>query len=88
MTLSRTPLAEEMLRRFAAAVRSGQLYATDHPIVGRNVTALAAAIEQLHGVEPSIVIGIVAGGNHRRRRADCERRRPRRFRPAAEAARR
>ena len=59
VTLSGTALAEEMLRRFTAAVRSGQLYAPNHPIVGRNVTALAAAIEQLHRVEPSIVIGMV-----------------------------
>jgi putative nucleotidyltransferase with HDIG domain len=59
MTLARTPLAEEMLRRFAAAVRSGQLYAPNHPIVGRNVTSLAAAIEQMHQVEPAIVIGLV-----------------------------
>jgi HD-GYP domain-containing protein (c-di-GMP phosphodiesterase class II) len=59
MTLARTPLAEEMLRRFAAAVRSGQLYAPNHPIVGRNVLALAAAIEQMHLVEPATVIGIV-----------------------------
>jgi HD-GYP domain-containing protein (c-di-GMP phosphodiesterase class II) len=56
---SRSSLTEEMLRRFTAAVRSGQLYAPDHPIVGDDVTALATAIERLHQTEPSIVIGIV-----------------------------
>jgi putative nucleotidyltransferase with HDIG domain len=61
VTSFRPQLAEEMLRRFAAAVRSGQLYASTHPIVGRSVTALASAIEQLHAVEPSIVIGLVHG---------------------------
>jgi HD-GYP domain-containing protein (c-di-GMP phosphodiesterase class II) len=59
MTMSRALLSEEILRRFTAAVRAGQLYAPNHPIVARNVTLLAAVIEQLHQVEASIVIGIV-----------------------------
>jgi putative nucleotidyltransferase with HDIG domain len=57
--MTRASAAEEMLRRFTAAVRCSQLYAIDHPIVARNVASLMAAIEQLHAIEPTIVIGIV-----------------------------
>jgi putative nucleotidyltransferase with HDIG domain len=55
----RTDLAEEVLRRFAATIRSGQLYSKGHPIVARNLTAFAAALEMLHRHNPTIVIGIV-----------------------------
>ena len=51
---SRTQLAEELLRRLAAAVRSGQLYSRGHPIIGRNLEALSAAVQQLHRSAPSI----------------------------------
>ena len=55
----RAQLAEELLRRFAAALRSGQLYSKGHPIIARNMDALSAAIQLLHALEPTIVIGIV-----------------------------
>src|SRR4051812_37669212 len=55
----RVQLAEELLRRFAATLRSGQLYSKGHPIIGRNLAALSSAIEMLHTLEPAIVIGIV-----------------------------
>jgi putative nucleotidyltransferase with HDIG domain len=55
----RVQLAEELLRRFAATLRSGQLYSKGHPIIGRNLEALVGAIQLLHGLEPAIVFGIV-----------------------------
>ena len=55
----RTQLADELLRRFAAALRGVQLYAPDHPLVGRSVTALAETLALIHSRSPSITIGIV-----------------------------
>src|SRR5499427_3210252 len=55
----RFQLADELLRRFAAAMRSSQLYAPGHPIITRNLTSLSAAMQLLHGLERTIVIGIV-----------------------------
>jgi putative nucleotidyltransferase with HDIG domain len=59
VTTPRTQLADELLRRFAATLRSGQLYSKSHPIIVRNMAALSVAVELLHAVEPSIVLGIV-----------------------------
>lgn len=59
MTAPRPQLAEELLRRLAASLRSGQLYSKGHPIIIRNIEGLARAIEQLHEIEPTLVIGIV-----------------------------
>ncbi len=59
MTAPRQQMADELLRRFAAALRSGQLYSRSHPIIGRNLELLTGAVQQLHEHAPSIVIGIV-----------------------------
>ncbi len=59
MTAPRQQLADELLRRFAAALRSGQLYSRSHPIIARNLELLTGAVQQLHDHAPSIVIGIV-----------------------------
>jgi putative nucleotidyltransferase with HDIG domain len=59
MTTPRYQLADELLRRFAAALRSTQLYSKGHPIIGRNLEALSAAIQLLHTLEPTIIIGVV-----------------------------
>jgi putative nucleotidyltransferase with HDIG domain len=59
MTAPRAQLAEELLRRFAASLRSGQLYSKSHPIIARNLELLTAGIRQLHDHAPSVVIGIV-----------------------------
>jgi putative nucleotidyltransferase with HDIG domain len=59
MTAPRQQLADELLRRFAAALRSGQLYSKSHPIIARNLELLAAAVHQLHEHAPAVVIGIV-----------------------------
>jgi putative nucleotidyltransferase with HDIG domain len=55
----RAQLADELLRRFAATLKSGQLYSKSHPIIVRNMAALSAAVDQLHALEPAVVIGIV-----------------------------
>jgi putative nucleotidyltransferase with HDIG domain len=59
MNAPRAHLAEEALRRLAAAVRSSQLYSAGHPIIARNLESLAAAVQLLHGFEPSLVIGVI-----------------------------
>jgi putative nucleotidyltransferase with HDIG domain len=58
-TAPRQQLADELLRRLAAALRSAQLYSAGHPIISRNLEGLSAAIQLLHTLEPSIVVGIV-----------------------------
>jgi putative nucleotidyltransferase with HDIG domain len=55
----RAQLADELLRRFAAALRSGQLYSRNHPIITRNLESLAAAVNLLHTLDTSVVVGIV-----------------------------
>src|SRR5207247_6484430 len=55
----RTELAEEFMRKLAAAIRAAQLYSARHPIIGRNAAALATAIEALHASQPAITLGIV-----------------------------
>jgi putative nucleotidyltransferase with HDIG domain len=54
-----TGLAEEFLRRLAAAIRASQLYSAHHPIIARNIQALSAAVASLHGSWPAITVGIV-----------------------------
>jgi putative nucleotidyltransferase with HDIG domain len=61
MTTPRFQLADELLRRFAASLRSVQLYSKGHPIISRNLESLSAAIQLLHGLEPSIVVGLIGG---------------------------
>src|SRR3982751_7092179 len=59
---SRVAQYDELLRRFASGVRAAQLYAADHPLIGRNVEGLLAVLKTLHTLQASITIGIV--GNH------------------------
>src|SRR5258706_15450908 len=53
-------LVDELMRSFAAALRSAQLYSKGHTLITRNITALAGAVQLLHRAESSIVIGIVS----------------------------
>ena len=55
----RARLADELLRRLAAAIRGAQLYAPGHPLVTRAVTALADTLLIVHAAVPSVAIGIV-----------------------------
>jgi putative nucleotidyltransferase with HDIG domain len=50
---------EELVRRFASGVRAAQLYAPDHPLVGRNIESLVAVLKGLHQHLPSVAVGIV-----------------------------
>ena len=59
MTAPRVQLADELLRRLAAALRSGQLYSRGHPIIARNLDALSTAIQLLHGLGPTLVVGLI-----------------------------
>ncbi len=59
---SRVAQYDELLRRFASGVRAAQLYAADHPLIGRNVEGLLAVLKQLHAYQASIPLGIV--GSH------------------------
>src|SRR4029079_6371287 len=56
---SRVGQYDELLRRFASGVRAAQLYAADHPLIGRNVEGLLAILRNLHTAQASIAIGIV-----------------------------
>jgi putative nucleotidyltransferase with HDIG domain len=55
----RTKTADELTRRLAAALRAAQLYAPNHPLVTRSITALSDALTIVHATGPSIAIGIV-----------------------------
>jgi putative nucleotidyltransferase with HDIG domain len=59
VTAPRFQLADELLRRFAASLRSAQLYSPGHPIIGRNLESLSTAFQLLHSLQPAIVIGLV-----------------------------
>ena len=59
MTAPRFQLADELLRRFAASLRSAQLYSPGHPIIGRNLESLSAAFQMLHSLQPTATIGLV-----------------------------
>ena len=55
----RAALAEEIVRRLAAALRGAQLYAAGHPLVGRSIGALAETLTLTLSSVPSVTIGIV-----------------------------
>jgi putative nucleotidyltransferase with HDIG domain len=56
---ARTALYDELLRRFAAGVRAAQLYASDHPLLARNVDGLLNALKALHEHTATVTVGIV-----------------------------
>ena len=53
--------SEELVRRLASGLRAVQLYAPTHPLVARQMSALAGALATLHEHSPSVVIGLVTG---------------------------
>lgn len=55
----RARIADDLVRRLAAALRGAQLYAPGHPLVVRTVGALADVLTLAHASTPSIAIGIV-----------------------------
>src|SRR5882672_1965792 len=57
--VQRAKLADDLVRRLAAAIRSAQLYATGHPIVVRAISMLVDSLAVMHASSNSIAIGIV-----------------------------
>ena len=57
--VQRAKIAEEIVRRLAASLRGAQLYAAGHPLVTRNVAALADTLALAHATTQSLTIGIV-----------------------------
>ena len=55
----RIRLADELIRRFAAALRAVTLYAPGHPLVAKSITAFAEVLTLMHASASSIAIGIV-----------------------------
>ena len=55
----RARLADELLKRLAAAVRGVQLYAPSHPLVVRSITALVDTLTIVHASMKSVAIGVV-----------------------------
>ena len=57
----RVQLADDVLRRFAAAVRAAQLYARAHPLVARSVAQFAEGLGLIMGQQRLIALGVVGG---------------------------
>src|SRR6187200_1497197 len=57
--VARLRLADDFMRRLAAALRGAQLYAPTHPLVQRAFEGLDEAITQLLDDQPTIAIGII-----------------------------
>ena len=55
----RVQLADELLRRFASALRGAQLYSPAHPLVSRNTVAFTEVVGLVIGKQPSITLGVV-----------------------------
>lgn len=56
---ARLRLADEFVRRFAAALRGTQLYAPGHPIVQRTLGALGETTNRLLEDEPTVAVGLL-----------------------------
>jgi len=56
---TRFQLSDDLLRRFGAALRGGQLYAPSHPIVMRNLDAFNESLRGLCQHEGTVVIGVL-----------------------------
>ena len=55
----RVQLADELLRRFASALRGAQLYTPAHPLVSRNTLAFTEVVGLVIGKQRSITLGVV-----------------------------
>jgi putative nucleotidyltransferase with HDIG domain len=58
--LRRPAIADELLRRFGAALRGAQLYAPGHPLVMRNITTFFEVATRMLEDAPSVSIALVA----------------------------
>ena len=55
----RARIADDLVRRLAAALRGAQLYSASHPLVTRSIAALGETLTLVLASAPSIAIGIV-----------------------------
>jgi putative nucleotidyltransferase with HDIG domain len=55
----RVQLADDLLRRFAAALKGAQLYTASHPLVARNTEAFAESLALVIGQQRSLTLGVV-----------------------------
>ena len=58
-TATRHTLAEELVRRLAAAMRAAQLYAPSHPLVAKSSSGLAELLTTMLANLPSLTVGII-----------------------------
>ena len=57
--VARLRIADDFVRRLAAALRAGQLYAPSHPLVQRAFDSLNEALQQMLTDQQTIAIGII-----------------------------
>ncbi len=57
--VARLRAADDFVRKLAAALRAGQLYAPSHPLVQRAFDTLNEALNQLLTEQPTIAVGII-----------------------------
>ena len=57
--VARLRMADDFVRRLAAALRAGQLYAPSHPLVQRAFDSLNEALQQMLTDQQTIAIGII-----------------------------
>jgi hypothetical protein len=57
--VARLRVADDFVRKLAAALRAGQLYAPSHPLVQRAFDSLNEALQQLLTEQQTIAIGII-----------------------------
>ena len=59
--VQRMQLYAEIVQRLSGALRAANLYSSTHPSVGEHVRALLDAVQRLHTVEASMLIGFIGG---------------------------
>ena len=59
MSAPQAKLADELLRRLAATIRSSQLYSPGHPIIAKNMDGFRASLQFFHTRDVSVVVGLV-----------------------------
>jgi putative nucleotidyltransferase with HDIG domain len=52
-------VADDLIRRLAAAIRGTQLYSPGHPLVARGLGALSESCNQLLADQPALTVGVV-----------------------------
>jgi putative nucleotidyltransferase with HDIG domain len=57
----RLQLYSDIVQRLSGALRAANLYSMDHPSVGEHIRALLEAVQRLHGLDASPLIGFIGG---------------------------